>query len=342
MNFPKRVKQHKAQSDSFAILLYKLKDIGIFRSATENDYGIDMEIEVVIGERVIGRYLKVQVKSSSGINVRKDGVPTISGIKQSTLLYWIELSYSSQVIACAVDLLTENIYISKPLFWQATWLLDKTNSTKTIEFLPQLQNRKDKLSIDIKDDEFEEFASKIQELNLVKFAVSNSISDIIFAHKTILRNFTEVFELYKEVWHYDAMSEVYKLDVFKTFLDCSKILIDLSEDDVEGFDEENKNLIFDFEYWAIKTNWNYDEVTNFVAQYPLKTLFPLLLKRIKKYSDYVIKGEFYWKNKDITYLRLVYGVIIPDDLSHDNLTNLGYETWRLINQKPFYSIINPD
>lgn len=29
MDFPKRIKQHKSQSDSFAILLYKLKDLGI-------------------------------------------------------------------------------------------------------------------------------------------------------------------------------------------------------------------------------------------------------------------------------------------------------------------------
>lgn len=107
MDFPKRIKQHKSQSDSFAILLYKLKDLGIFRNATENDYGIDFEIEIVHNERLIGRYLKAQVKSAEDVYIRKDGVPTVGGIKQSTLLYWAELSYRSHVVAFAVDLKTE-------------------------------------------------------------------------------------------------------------------------------------------------------------------------------------------------------------------------------------------
>jgi hypothetical protein len=38
MDLPKRIKQHKAESDSYAILLYKLKDLGIFRNVTSSDY----------------------------------------------------------------------------------------------------------------------------------------------------------------------------------------------------------------------------------------------------------------------------------------------------------------
>ncbi|TOP03863.1 hypothetical protein CGH23_24110, partial [Vibrio parahaemolyticus] len=64
MDLPKQIKQHKAESDSYAILLYKLRDVGIFRNMTENDYGIDFEIEFVKNGKVIGHYLKAQVKSS--------------------------------------------------------------------------------------------------------------------------------------------------------------------------------------------------------------------------------------------------------------------------------------
>ena len=64
MNFPKRIEQHKHESDSFAVILYKLKEIGIFRNITESDYGIDFEIEVVNGNQVEGHCIKVQVKSS--------------------------------------------------------------------------------------------------------------------------------------------------------------------------------------------------------------------------------------------------------------------------------------
>ena len=52
MNFPKQIQQHKNESDSFAIILYKLRELGIFRNVTSQDYGIDFEIEVVEEERV--------------------------------------------------------------------------------------------------------------------------------------------------------------------------------------------------------------------------------------------------------------------------------------------------
>lgn len=55
MEYPKRIKQHKNKSDSFIIVQYKLKDIGFFRNMTEHDYGIDFEIEVVIGTSVQGK-----------------------------------------------------------------------------------------------------------------------------------------------------------------------------------------------------------------------------------------------------------------------------------------------
>ena len=47
MNLPKRIVQKQHESESYAILIYKLRKLGIFRNLTENDYGIDFEIEVV-------------------------------------------------------------------------------------------------------------------------------------------------------------------------------------------------------------------------------------------------------------------------------------------------------
>ena len=134
MDFPKRIKQHKAQSDSFAILLYRLKDVGIFRNVTENDYGIDFEIEIVHNDRMIGSYIKAQVKAAEKIKKLKDGTAFIGGIKQSTLLYWAELSYRSHVVVFAVDLKTELIYLTNSIFWQATSLLDATTKTKSVKF----------------------------------------------------------------------------------------------------------------------------------------------------------------------------------------------------------------
>lgn len=128
MDFPTRIKQHKNESDSFAIILYKLREIGIFRNVTESNYGIDFEIEVVNGDKVQGHCLKVQVKSSDNLTIRqKDGIATVSGIEQSSLNYWAEISYNTPVVAIAVDVKSEDIYVSDPLFWQVIQKLDNTS-----------------------------------------------------------------------------------------------------------------------------------------------------------------------------------------------------------------------
>ncbi len=117
--------------------MYKLRNLGIFRNLTENDYGIDFETEIVNKGRLTGKYVKVQVKSAEDTGLRKkDNVPTVSGIKQSTLWYWTQLSFSTNILVFLVDIKSEAIYLTKPIFWQATRLIDGSNKTKTIEFLP--------------------------------------------------------------------------------------------------------------------------------------------------------------------------------------------------------------
>ena len=117
MNLPQRIIQKQNESESYAILVYKLRKLGIFRNLTENDYGIDFEIEIVNDGNLIGKYIKIQVKSKAKVNVRKkDKVPTISGIKQSTLWYWTQLSFSTNVLVFLVDIKSENIYMTHPIF----------------------------------------------------------------------------------------------------------------------------------------------------------------------------------------------------------------------------------
>jgi len=332
MNFPKRIKQHKSQSDSFAILLYKLKDLGIFRNVTENDYGIDFEIEIVHEDKLIGRYLKAQVKSAEDINIRKDGTPTVGGIKQSTLLYWTELSYRSHVVVFAVDLTTEKIYLTKSIFWQATILIDPSDKTKSIEFLPAVEFPE--LESDIKKKEKTE--NFISSLLVKKIAFDRSITDTIYAHKTLLRNIKSIFELYTDTWHYDAWTEVQQVDIFKTVLECSQILIgfDLPEK-IDGVNDEERKHLFSFDYWAHKTDWSYEEVSNQVAKIPLKAIYPLLLDRLKYYSDLVLKGAYYWINKDITYLKLIYNTVIPSAREHEKIIHIDYDNTNFKNRESF-------
>lgn len=44
MNFPKQIQHHKNESDSFAIILYKFRELGILKNVTSQDYWIDFEL----------------------------------------------------------------------------------------------------------------------------------------------------------------------------------------------------------------------------------------------------------------------------------------------------------
>ncbi|MBN9285568.1 MULTISPECIES: DUF4365 domain-containing protein [unclassified Flavobacterium] len=334
MDFPKRIKQHKSQSDSFAILLYKLKDLGIFRSATENDYGIDFEIEIVIKDKVIGRYLKGQVKSAEDLYIRADKKPTVGGIKQTTLLYWSELSYRTHVIVFAIDLTTEKIYFTKSIFWQAINLLDGSDKTKTIEFLPAID-----FSTEFKGKTIEEVKKQektenfISTLLIQKIAFESGLVDILYAHKTTLRNIKSIYELYTDTWHYDAWTEVQSLDIFKITLECAKILIDtIPENDLT--EEENKNL-FNFEYWARITDWSWDDVSNEVAKKPLKIILPLILDKMQYYSNLVLASAYYWINKDMPYLKLVFKTSIPSERAHEKIAHVDYRYEDFENKEHF-------
>lgn len=310
MDLPKRIKQHKAESDSYAILLYKLRNIGIFRNLTNNDYGIDFEIEFIENERATGNYVKAQVKSSENLKLRKrDYVPTVSGIKQSTLNYWAELSYKSHVIAYAVDLKSENIYLTTPIFWQSIRLLDDSNKSKTIEFIPHKEDYKD----------------VIPRVFTILHGKSPSLLDEIYSHKTALKNLKEFFRLYADIYHYDLHMPVEELDTFETFLEVCRVLLWPHNIKYSNLTEAETEYLFSLNYWKRQTaNDGCEEVANYIARKPMKALMPYLINALIMYEKRVFESKYYWKHKNISYLKLVYSRPIPDTIEHEKLLDLGY------------------
>ncbi len=309
MKFPNRIKQHKAESDSYAILLYKLRKVGIFRNLTDNDYGIDFEIEIVRDDQVTGKYLKAQVKSSEKLKIRKkDKVPTVGGIKQSTLHYWAELSFKANVLAYAVDLETENIYVTRPLFWQATKLIDASEKTKTIEFLP-----------------VDKYHSEIAGGLTYAYGLAPTVSDIIHSHKSALKSIEEIIEFYVGIFHYDIHLPTDSPDTFGLFLELCKTLLHEGEVDKSSLPEQDQKGLLIYEHWAQKGELVFDEIPNYILQEPMKLLMPLFIKSLKKYSNLVLAAKYYWKYKNHNYLRIVYENEIPTDLdTHDKILEWGY------------------
>lgn len=321
MDFPKRIKQHKNESDSFAIILYKLREIGIFRNVTESDYGIDFEIEVVNGDKVEGHCIKVQVKSSDNLKIRsKDGVATVGGIQQSTLNYWAEISYNLPVVAIAVDVVSENVYISDALFWQAISKLDNTYSTKTIEFG------------NCHDD-------KINIAKLRRLAYGYGLRDFIYAHKWIMRNIRQVFETYVDANWYDQCCQNIDMNFFKSFLENCKVMLHFNEEFV-NVNANSFDKIFDFKILKRKSNFE-NELYNYIVKDAIEPLLIPLVKTLEYFRNKILSSMYYWLEKDSEYLRMAFNTKYPTFTSADELmkVNFDYFEWQFPSDSAFYQFL---
>ena len=304
MNLPTRTIQKQHEAESYAILLYALRKVGIFRNLTENDYGIDFEVELVENNQVTGRYMKVQVKAAEKIKVRKkDKVPTIGGISQSTLNYWAELSYSTNVIAYAVDLKTEAIYMTCPIFWQATRLIDGSAKSKTIEFVPIEKNH-----------------HKLAEIMTHLCIYAPTIREQISFHRSALRQLRSFLELYGNVFWLDACCCVDNQDVFAEFLTASQELLWHTKVNA-SFSSEHKDKWHSVDHWKDE----HGELLNYICQEPMKILMPLILKELKSLRTRVMKAGFYWYTHNQGYQRLVFLHDIPSEPTHDMLCPLSQQ-----------------
>ena len=301
MKLPTRTIQQKNESDSFAIIQYKLKDIGIFRNMTENDFGIDFEIETVNTNKVDGHCIKVQVKSKMSNLVKKDRHAKIGGIKLSTLYYWAELSYNTPVIAMAVDTENgkENIYVSEPLFWQAIKLIDETRSKYNLINKEKYSTSTIDLGI------YHNTLDNIKRLRNI--AVSVSLRDFIYAHKWILYNFGKICDM---LWEADGCDR---------FMPCTEPVL---------FENTLEQLSIVFNYTAVYSNFkerpqipsyqdcnqksNWDEPYNDIVCKVFKNCFLPVLPILIEYKQKILHSATYWLSKDFRYLKLVYITEIPD------------------------------
>lgn len=300
MDLPKRIIQKQHESESYAILVYKLRNLGIFRNLTENDYGIDFEIEVVNKGRLTGKYVKVQVKSAETVRIRKkDNVPTVTGIKQSTLWYWTQLSFSTNVLVFLVDIKSEAIYLTKPIFWQATRLIDGTNKTKTIEFLP------------VKD-----YHAEVANALTWAYALAPTIRDQIYYHVEAIRHLKEFIGMHLGAFWYDAHMPIQEPYIFEHFLNLSQRLLYFRKT-VDKFSNEDRHNPYSSHSWKKKSE--YYELYNYICQTPLSIIMPDFIDELRKLREYIIEASYYWIHKDFEYFKLVYIHKIPHELDHKEL-----------------------
>ena len=307
MKLPQQTVQKRNESESYAIVLYHLRDIGIFRNVTENDYGIDFEIELVINGKVTGRYLKAQVKSSDKLKIRKrDGVPTVGGIKQSTLRYWTEISRHTNVILFAVDLSTEQIFVSPPLFWQCAALLDGSKSSKTIECIPMT-------GFEVAD------ANKLVFPLVVRAFMEPTIRVQMSVHSSILRRLKDFVQFYSDVAHYDFHLPINDTECFREFLDLVADMLRTNDVD-RAMPVEDRAHWMQYEHWHNKSQS--DAPLNHECQVAVKILLPMLLDELERIRTRVIKCGYFWVHTNPEYFKLVCKYVIPTERDDEALCAL--------------------
>lgn len=305
MDFPKRTKQQRSEAHSYAVLLYKMRNLGIFRNLTENDYGIDFELELINDEQVTARIVKIQVKSAEDLKLRSDKTPSVGGIKQSTLNYWCELSYRTNVIAYAVDLKTETIYVSRNLFWQATKAIDGGGSSKSITFMPAGTDG--------------DLTAKAATL---MWALAPNAADHVYAHTLALRRLKDFLELLGDAFQYDAGTEIQSLP-FRDLLEAARILL-WNQDRELWPDKLDRKQWYNYDYWVAKSNAdNWDGLSCHAAQPILSTVVPALVKALRRYRDIVLAGKYYWAHRNPQFLKLVYDTVLPSDDEREALVAWG-------------------
>lgn len=302
MDLPKRTKQQRSEAHSYAILLYKLRELGIFRNLTENDYGIDFELELVVGERITGRTVKIQVKSAEKLKLRADKTPSVGGIKPSTLRYWCELSFRTNVIAYAVDLETETIYVSHDLFWQASAKLDGGTASKSITFRAAGEN-----------------GDATAALLTIAHAIEPTIADVVYAHTLALRRLDGFLELLGDAYQYDAGSPIHEPERFHDLLETSAILLWMAGPALWSDPADQQNWT-KYEHWERKSEeQGWDGLSYHAAQPMLAILVPALVKRLRALKQRVLKGRHFWSYRNPQYLSLVYETVIPEVDDGDGL-----------------------
>lgn len=214
----------------------------------------------------------------------------------------------TNVIAYAVDLATEKIYVTNDLFWQASRLLDGGTSTKSIAFQP----------------EGEDNVAMAKVLTIVQ-AFKPTVNEVVAAHTLALHRLKSFLGLLADAFQYDVGSELHEPDDFRDLLQACKVLL-WNQGTVLWTDERDQQGWPSYEYWKRKSeNDGWDGISYLAAQAVLTTLLPALIVVLRSLKDRVIAGKYFWAHQDRSYLALVYETTIPDVTDKEALIDWSYE-----------------
>lgn len=347
--FPQQSVQQKHEYDSLSILGYVLKDVGIMRNVAINDFGIDLEFDLVEGSDVTGRIFKAQVKSSQELTKDANGQVTVGNIKQSTLSYWMRISLYCPVVVFAVDVKTEKIYYSEPIHMQAALLIDGTDATKTIRLkhclsegreFAQRYNRVLEAALlkqQIPDEVYPEVVGILRaakekldrqnarrDLMIAYLGLISSIGNLReqkILHMDCLRQLDGLIELKNEWTNYrmDRGTEIFEPSTFRFFLKATWVFVGYWP--IQDYCRTNGldiARVYSEDYWEDRSNEILKPekyrvgITYEGIRDHIPHLVDLLLTYLAERRADMLGGEaHYWIHEDLHYLEAVFQTPIP-------------------------------
>lgn len=295
MDYPKRTEQTKHEDSSVAKLKNRYNDLGVIREVNSRDFGIDIEFEVENNGAMEGHFLKVQLKSSDDLYIRNDGHATVRNIKMTTLNYWAEISRKLPVVGVAVDVVTDDIYVSDLLFWQVTPLIEPCEYKVSID-----DNGKEKRKLVTKTIDFGSCHNDIQNMSKLRhYAYAPSINEQISALKWLLRKYHDILDLYADADTLDKFYQMNEPELFQSLLDNAKIIL--------SSDEKYNHLLdkfLEYEYYEDRSHG--DEPYNYEVKLGLDKFIKILLDRIAYLKSIILAAGYYWAMTDPKFLKLVF------------------------------------
>jgi hypothetical protein len=299
--FPIRDAKKIIEADSMRVLRNTLPKEWIYRHETADDYGIDVEIEMVTTKRELqGDFFKGQVKGETDLKFAKDDSVGVSGIKQTTLAYWLGISRYLNVIGLLVDIPGNKVYWT-PLFWEAATLLDGGEATKTIHF-----------------KRISDLADRHSFANLVLNAAGPTPICVIRAHRRLLRMMPVYMELLDNAIHCDAATQPDNDSIFRSFLEDCRVLCHLQA-------ETTGTAPYSPRHW-------YERSMNQFGDYPMygtireaiTQLLPALLERLQGLQRGTNNSRYFWEHSDRHYLETVLAIPVPENLGALNPADWGH------------------
>jgi hypothetical protein len=295
-DFPQRPEQHVSQDTSIRVFQECLPEKWIFRDqGIRNDYGLDGEVELVTETGSLrGKVAKVQLKGRAQVTFNEDRVAAVGGIKQSILRYWLALSRYTNVIVVVTDNAARESYFT-PVFWEATLRLDGSDETRSLHFQQPWSLRTP------------------QGPGLFELSVIERPWNVIRAHEELLRALPRMFHDFLWVFQADPWMPNGRPEVVERWLRYGRQLLDVGV-------AANVEPLFDFAYWRDESQnqWGDSPMYGTLRSTYLKT-FPLVFQEMRRISELVLRGQYFWSREAFDYFELVRETPVPTAFDYDSV-----------------------